>query len=426
MSFSRNRRLRRLVIEPIQTSNATTSNISGRFLRRRLGPLSGITSTEINSLGLVGSRYGSTKREMRPSLERQALKKLDIPEATSGVIEFTNLGSGPVYHGAYIRRAIIVKSPSSAGGHHMPKGRGHTSLPHSPNTLRMSLSITLSTSYTPKSPSDESELRRKQLADIQRSRLGLWEQGSKRFGRLEDADVFVRPLPLRRCLNGNRSPSEDPYTPSPASTPSSLSSPTLIPPTPTSPTSASSRRLSVRAIIHSKSNTPVGLKREFDLDALRATIPDPLPSPRSPNFDREALLSNLRPLNRKRRASSPADSDSLDARDNKDDNEGEEADGSYGNVEEIAETATSPQPSKRRRVSSQHIAVPINAQYARAQLPALAAIIMSDRVRRGDTIELALPHPGMWPETVAYVYTGEAQLLTEQTKENILHLGGKI
>lgn len=67
-----------------------------------------------------------------------------------------------------------------------------------------------------------------------------------------------------------------------------------------------------------------------------------------------------------------------------------------------------------------------DVQYARAQLPALAAIIMSGRVRRGDLIDLALPHPQVWPETIAYVYTGEAQLLTEQTKENILYLGGKI
>lgn len=64
--------------------------------------------------------------------------------------------------------------------------------------------------------------------------------------------------------------------------------------------------------------------------------------------------------------------------------------------------------------------------YARAQLPALAAIMMSDRVRRGDTIELALPHPRAWPETVAYVYTGEEELLTEPVKENILYLGGKV
>jgi hypothetical protein len=51
---------------------------------------------------------------------------------------------------------------------------------------------------------------------------------------------------------------------------------------------------------------------------------------------------------------------------------------------------------------------------------------MSDRVRRGDTIELALPHPRAWSETVAYVYTGEEVLLTEQVRENILYLGGKV
>lgn len=51
---------------------------------------------------------------------------------------------------------------------------------------------------------------------------------------------------------------------------------------------------------------------------------------------------------------------------------------------------------------------------------------MSNRVRRGDTIELAMPHPSAWPSTVAYVYTGERELLKDNVRENILYLGGKI
>lgn len=51
---------------------------------------------------------------------------------------------------------------------------------------------------------------------------------------------------------------------------------------------------------------------------------------------------------------------------------------------------------------------------------------MSDRVKRGDIIDLALPHPEAWPETVAYVYMGQLEFLTEETKANVIYLGGKI
>ncbi|KAJ4862739.1 hypothetical protein T069G_03693 [Trichoderma breve] len=277
----------------------------------------------------------------------------------------------------------------------------------------------------PVSPSCESDIRRRHLADLQRARLKLWQQGTRRFGRLEDADVFVRPLSLAKSHENIGSPSRDPDTPSNVSPPSPFPSSPLPSPALPSPASTLSRRLSVRAIIHSKSHSPIGLKRDFDLDALKATIPDPLPSPRSPNFNPEALLSVLEPLNRKRRPSCSPDSDSTNTSNNENDNE-DGAEGSDGDARMTEDTTASPEPCKRPRVSTQPTVVPINVQYARAQLPALAAIIMSDRVRRGDLIELALPHPQVWPETIAYVYTGEAQLLTEQTKENILYLGGKI
>lgn len=64
--------------------------------------------------------------------------------------------------------------------------------------------------------------------------------------------------------------------------------------------------------------------------------------------------------------------------------------------------------------------------YARSQLPALAAVMMSGEVRRGDMIQLAMPHPSEWPSTIAHVYTGERELLTEEVRENILYLGGKV
>jgi hypothetical protein len=64
-------------------------------------------------------------------------------------------------------------------------------------------------------------------------------------------------------------------------------------------------------------------------------------------------------------------------------------------------------------------------QYARCYLPVLAAVMLSGHVREGDIIELPLPSPAAWPQTAAYVYTGQGQL-TEAIIDNILYLGGRI
>ncbi|KAM6485437.1 hypothetical protein HDV62DRAFT_404163 [Trichoderma sp. SZMC 28011] len=428
MSFSRNRRQCRPTVEPIQTGHANLLYRSHVISRRRLSPLSGVVSTEMASLDSVVSGGCRTRREMR-FVQKQALHRLQIPVTAPNVTRHTNPGFNPAYFGPCVRRpSVVVESPSSARGHQIPASRGDISLPCSPTTLHMSLSVTLSANYNaPVSPSCESDIRRRHFADFQRARLELWRQGAQRFGRLEDADVFVRPLPIEKSHENIGSPSRDPDSPFTVSPSSPLPSPALSSPALPSPTSTLSGRLSVQAKIHSQSHSPIVLKREFGLDDLRKTLPDPLPSPRSPNFNPEALLSVLEPLNRKRRASCSPDSDSTNASNDENDNEDGDK-GSDGDAEMTAETVASPEPFQRARVSAQPTGtvVPINVQYARAQLPALAAIIMSGRVRRGDLIDLALPHPQVWPETIAYVYTGEAQLLTEQTKENILYLGGKI
>ena len=61
----------------------------------------------------------------------------------------------------------------------------------------------------------------------------------------------------------------------------------------------------------------------------------------------------------------------------------------------------------------------------RAYLPSLAALILSGHLRKGDIIDMPLPHPEAWPQTVAYVYTGQGEL-TEAMKQNVLQLGGKV
>jgi len=61
----------------------------------------------------------------------------------------------------------------------------------------------------------------------------------------------------------------------------------------------------------------------------------------------------------------------------------------------------------------------------RACLPVLAALILSGHIRKGDAIDVPLPHPEAWAQTVAYVYTGQSEL-TGAMKQNILQLGGRV
>ncbi|KOS19140.1 hypothetical protein ESCO_000521 [Escovopsis weberi] len=229
---------------------------------------------------------------------------------------------------------------------------------------------------------------------FQRFREELWRHGSKAFGDALHADVFVRAVQLPRAL------SEEPMKRR-GSSPCSSRSSAESSPAPSTPVLPPNGRLTVRAVLHSKTRcAAVGLAREFELEKLHATIPEePLPSPSTPNFDREALFSALRwsdGSTRSRRSCS------VDIK-----------------MEDAGES-----PLRLDQISDG--AIPMHTPYARAQLPALAAIMMSDRVGRGDTIDLATPHPGAWSETVAYVYTGEAELLTDPVRDNILYLGGRV
>ena len=61
----------------------------------------------------------------------------------------------------------------------------------------------------------------------------------------------------------------------------------------------------------------------------------------------------------------------------------------------------------------------------RSCLPVLAALILSGYIHKGDVIDIPLPHPRAWAQTVAFIYTGQGEL-TEAMKQNILQLGGKV
>jgi hypothetical protein len=77
-----------------------------------------------------------------------------------------------------------------------------------------------------------------------------------------------------------------------------------------------------------------------------------------------------------------------------------------------------------------HIPIPTNSQkidieYALHYLPVLAALMLSGHVRKYDTIDLPLPHPAAWRETVKYVYTYIGhRSISAAARENIQYLAG--
>ncbi|TGO48672.1 hypothetical protein BCON_0233g00120 [Botryotinia convoluta] len=79
----------------------------------------------------------------------------------------------------------------------------------------------------------------------------------------------------------------------------------------------------------------------------------------------------------------------------------------------------------RRQINSNHVEVPIHIEYALHYLPVLAALMLSGHIRKGDSIDLPLPSPEAWVDTIAYVYTGQGEI-TLAMKENILFLAGRV
>jgi len=49
--------------------------------------------------------------------------------------------------------------------------------------------------------------------------------------------------------------------------------------------------------------------------------------------------------------------------------------------------------------------------------------MLSGHIRKGDTIDLPIPHPYAWRDVITYIYTGKTAL-TSAAKENIAYLAG--
>ncbi|KAK3382499.1 hypothetical protein B0T24DRAFT_16917 [Lasiosphaeria ovina] len=155
------------------------------------------------------------------------------------------------------------------------------------------------------------------------------------------------------------------------------------------------RRVTIRARVRpcALDRKPFLLQRTFDMDELRATVPEPSPTAASPQRLSADLGSRDAQLRARRRSSTsdPADPS--------------------------AELNKSPVRSTNT--------VPIHLRYARAYFPVLAALIYSGHIQARDIIDLPMPHPEAWTQTVAHVYTGQGEL-TDAVRQNIEYLGGKV
>ncbi|KAH7155559.1 hypothetical protein B0J13DRAFT_228558 [Dactylonectria estremocensis] len=224
---------------------------------------------------------------------------------------------------------------------------------------------------------------------FQRQLGQLGRPGSIDSRHSREPDLYVMPVELRR-LSTIATPTKDGAMPSPFPV---------------------DGRLTTRVVIHSPNQKPRALTRTFDLDELRATIPNPGSVPGCQG-SRRASTATLHPSTAVARPVFPFSSA----------NRRERRHSSAGT------TGISPHrsPGLERRATRQALAaIPIHLEYARLYLPVLAAIILSAIVQPGDTLELPLPYPQVWDETMAYIYTGQVAL-THRVRQNIMYMGGMI
>ncbi|KAI1799127.1 hypothetical protein F4811DRAFT_545342 [Daldinia bambusicola] len=286
------------------------------------------------------------------------------------------------------RRSLmsLIDGPASIAGQRQVRNHSYSSMEYltSPNSPRWDAAVRL------------------------RNQLRSW--GPVYFGNAKMADAFIIPRSLRQ--HNCHSPTSPSFAKLPP--PAAVAGGALPPP---------NKRLTVRAIIRPQSqDRPAFLiQRNFDLDELRATIPDPPPhpaaqatningvtdGPRSPRSPAELISQQksggvssppLQQQSRLRRSSTARSGVLLRTDARALDLEGSVRDGK---------------------------AVPMHLPYARAYLPVVAALLASGHVREGDVVYLPVPHAEAWRATVRYVYTGRGGL-TEEVRENILYLAGKV
>ncbi|KAB5578616.1 hypothetical protein GE09DRAFT_1214776 [Coniochaeta sp. 2T2.1] len=257
-----------------------------------------------------------------------------------------------------------------------------------------------------------------------REQLLVW--GHVYYGNALSADCFVTAVALRR-------PSEAPPAVTNKENEKSIKSEDAKPADkPAAP--QKDNRVTIRARVRPRDieRKPFILQRSFDLDEIRSTIPDPPatpasarhpPHPHTHHRDSVASVELLSPsaavtprsAEFRRRTSSSASSHHS--------HQGGEVLKDTAGTKDGKDAAAA--ESINRNLIRGANALPMHITYARINLPVLAALMVSGHIRKGDVIDLPMPHPEVWGQTVAHVYTGQVEL-TEPIKKNILYLGGRV
>ncbi|KAI3324733.1 hypothetical protein HD806DRAFT_53906 [Xylariaceae sp. AK1471] len=220
-----------------------------------------------------------------------------------------------------------------------------------------------------------------------RHRLQPWED----FGNMKTANVFV----IARSLRRHSSP--QPEIPRPALWQND-SSKSEVP-----------DRLTLRAIIRPKApgRQPFLIQRTLDVDELRVTA--------SPSTSKDSHQSA---------SPSKAVRKPLPVPSKWSSNSRRPSTGSSLLQAERASKMTSNSMNYEKLIRDPKT-VPIHLQHIVAALPALATLLTSGHVQKGDIIYLPVPHAESWSRTVCYLYTGHGEL-TAAMRENILYLGGRV
>ncbi|KAI0106006.1 hypothetical protein F4814DRAFT_442353 [Daldinia grandis] len=390
---------RRPGLEPIRTnSHHNVSNMPKTILRPTpisVGPSqSPMSPKSLPSLPSPkpvhpASYDGSMRRQDRAlvnSLDQRAVPSLTSAPLTP-IDEYT---PSPLV--ARLEKISILPPMSIANGAFTPASSDASSRRESLLSLDEPTSITMHdapSAYQVRSPSycnadcpmSPGSLQRDAALRL-RGQLRAW--GTVYFGNSKMADAFIIARSLRQ--HNCNSPTSPGFVKLLAGAPPN-------------------KRLTVRAIVrpHSQDRSAFLIQRNFDIDELRATIPDPpphIPVSSGPDGQRSPSQNSASvPIQPRRRRSSTVRSGTL-----------LRSDASTLDLETLIRDAR---------------AIPMHLPYARAYLPVVAALLTSGHVREGDVVYLPMPHAEAWPETVRYVYTGQGEL-TEAVRENILYLAGKV
>ncbi|RSL53670.1 hypothetical protein CEP54_010287 [Fusarium duplospermum] len=371
----------RPAIEPIRTTSPELNTRSFRTRMALKSPAWSASPLSPRSLPLPGCQ--ELRDEQMRQHDKMAVDRLEPRSRDSSKLEpsLRNVSLRPIAELALPSPSTLParRSPLSAPLFAPPVYRRPTIVEETRNMLLQGQEGEqdghLSRPYDRRQSAPSGVLHARAL-QIVRQREHLRRRGFVGSYRPREAELLVMPVEMRRLstITGGEPPSPCPVD----------------------------GRLTTRVVVHSRGRKPLVLTRTFDLDELRATLPRVSPIDQA-NRSRRASVATLQPPLTATRPSSPG---LITERRH-----------SHGAL------PAQRSPGADRRTSRSSVA--IHLEYARIYLPVLAAIILSEIVRPGDTIELPLPHPRVWEDTVAYIYTGRVAL-TDPIRQNILYLGGKI